>query len=531
MKTEEMRYSPCVAERLHFSGVSCWRRPRGASGPATSGAAMEPMDLHRCPFGCLLAGSAGWSQIGAMRTTDSRRSRVRRIAAGLPLGLLLFTHCRAPFDPSESNPDWTQATHGLTAPNYAVVFPQDSVNRIDIYMTAAEWTAVRKDMTSLWGFDFGSGTHECCGPYPVGEPAYVDVRVRFNGRTWEHVGFRLKGNSTLHHPWNLGIYKLPFRLKFDGFEDTYPETWNQRLYGFRDLAMQANVYDESMVRERIANDLFRAAGVPASRTASYRVYIDFGQGLAYNGVYTMVELPEDTMLRDQLGENGGNLYKPESPLGRFVASEFPRQNNEGSQDFTDVQALIAALNNTALHASNAAQWRANLEATFNVDQYLKFLAVNNAIASWDGYGYIAHNYYLYSHSSKRLTWIPWDQDLAFNKEPGVAGELPRTTQALSLTMNEVDAYWPLIRYLMDDPVYYERYRANLRSFYTTTFTQATVDALLDKYHGMIAPYVVGPNGEQPGHTFLNSGEEFVAVRSSLKAYVATRRAVIAQFLR
>lgn len=454
---------------------------------------------------------------------------MRRIVVGLPLALLLATHCRAPFDPSDSNPDWTQATHGLTAPNYALVFPQDSVNRIEIYMTAAQWTAIRKDMTALWGFDFGT-VGPCCGP-TVGEPTYVDVRVRFNGRTWNHVGFRLKGNSTLHRPWSLGIYKVPFRLKFDGFEDTYPETWNQRLYGFKDLAMQANVYDGSMVRERVANDLFRAMGVYASRTAAYRVYIDFGQGLTYNGVYTMIDLPDDTMLRDQLGEDGGNLYKPQSTLGKFFASEFPRQNNEGSKDYSDVEAMIAALNNNALHGSNAAQWRSNLEATFNVDLFLRFLAVNNAIASWDGYGFLAHNYYLYTHSSKKVTWVPWDQNLAFNENPGITAPLPRTNLALSLSMNEIDSYWPLIRYLMDDPVYYERYRTHLRTFYNNVFTQPAVDALFDKYHGLITPYVVGPNGEQPGHTLLSSSDEFLGDRASLKAYVATRRALIAEFLR
>jgi spore coat protein H len=456
---------------------------------------------------------------------------VRRSVPGVSLALLTVLSCRAPFDPADRNPDWTTASHGLTAPNYAVVFPADSLNRIDIIMSAGDWAGIRQDMTALWGFDFGAKTHPCCGPYPAGEPRYVAVTVKFNGKEWKHVGFRLKGNSTLHHPWNLGVAKLPFRLKFDAFEDAYPETWNQRFYGFKDLSTSASVFDESFIRERVASDLFRQAGVPAARTASYRVYVDFGQGLAYNGVYTMIELPEDTGLRDQLGENTGNVYKPESTFGFFVQSEFHRQNNDSSQDFSDVQAFITALNNTALQASNRAQWRANLEATFDVDQYLKFLAVNNSIVAWDTYGAIAHNYYLYNHSSKKLTWVPWDLDFAFNWDPGVTGEVPRTSLAVSLTMNEVDSYWPLIRYVMDDPVYFARYRALVATFYNDIFTQAKVDALIDKYHGMIAPYAIGANGEQPGRTFLNSPGDFLASPAWIKNYVAGRRAVIGEFLR
>jgi spore coat protein CotH len=408
------------------------------------------------------------------------------------------------------------------APNYAVVFPEDSVNRIDIFMTAADWTSIRTNMIALWGFDFGAGTHPCCGPYPTAEPSYIDVRIQFNGKVWKHVGFRLKGNMSLHDAWNVGNYKLPFRLKFDEFEDTYPETWRQRLYGFREVSMAPNAFDQSLIRERVANDAFRAAGVPAARAAFYRVYIDFGQGLEYNGVYTIIELPEDTMLRDQLGENSGNLYKPESHLTEFVASEFPRQNNKGSLDYSDVQALITAVNNTSLQTSNPAQWRANLEATFNVDQYLRFLAVNNAIGGWDAYGILAHNFYLYNHSSRKLTWIPWDHNLSLGRNEGLG---------LSLAMNEVDPSWPLIRRLMDDAVYHQRYRTHLRAFYDNAFTQATMDSLIDKYHGMVTPFVIGHDGEQPGHTFVNTEEDFRGAGSWLKGYVASRRAAIEEFLR
>ena len=57
-----------------------------------------------------------------------------------------------------------------------------------------------------------------------------------------------------------------------------------------------------------------------------------GQGLAYDGVYAMVEAIEDTMLRDQFGENAGNLYKhdPGSTLQKFDVSVFKRQNNKAS---------------------------------------------------------------------------------------------------------------------------------------------------------------------------------------------------------
>lgn len=429
--------------------------------------------------------------------------------------VLTVLACRGPFNPVEYNPDWTTPTHGLSEPDYGVVFPQDSVNRIDIIMTAAAWTAVRQDMVRVWGFDFGDN-RTTFGAFPEDEPGYVDVLVRFNGRTWKHVGFRLKGNATLQFSWNTGNYKLPFRLKFDAFAEQYPETWRQRFHGFTELSMANNAHDESLLREKTGDDVFRMAGVPAARSAYYRVYLDIGQGLVYNGVYTMVEVIEDTMLRDQLGENTGNLYKPESTFQTFVASEFQRQNNKASTDYSDVQAMITALNNNGLRTANPAQWRAGLEAVFDVDHFLKYLAVNTAMGSPDAYGVNAHNHFLYNHSSRKLIWIPWDQNASFY-------------EGLSYGMTEVSSAWPLIRYLIDDPVYFARYRAHLQTFHDAVFTPATMDALFDKHHRMIAPYVTGPDGELPGRTFTTSGSFPQALRE-FKEYVTSRRRLLQEFL-
>ncbi len=435
----------------------------------------------------------------------------------LPFALILLSACRGALNPADYNPDWTAETHGQSPPNYSLVFPPDSVNRIDIIMTSAEWSTIRTDMTRLWGFDFGEKTN-VFRPFPEEEAEYVDVLVRFNGREWKHVGFRLKGNATLQGSWNAGIYKLPFRLTFNEFENPHYETWNQRFYGFQQLTMANNGYDESLLRERTADEVFRRAGVPVARAAFYRVYIDFGQGLAYNGLYTMVEVIEDTMLPGQFGENAGNLYKPESRFQTFVASEFQRQNNKSSSDYSDVQEAINALNNNSLRTGNPAQWRASLEARFNVDDFLKYLAVNNAIQSQDSYGINAHNHYLYNHSSRKLTWIPWDQNAAF-----FAG-------GLSLTMVEVSDSWPLVRYLIDDPVYYERYRTHLRTFSNTVYTQAAIYGLVERYHNMIAPFVTGPNGEIPGHTFNVTGGEFTGGLQSIKDDFAIRRVELDAFL-
>jgi spore coat protein CotH len=432
-----------------------------------------------------------------------------------------------------SNPDWTEASHGNVAPNYSMVFPQDQVNELEITIGADQWSAIRNNMKSLFGYDFGAGgMGGPPGVFPTTEPDYVQTTVKFKGKTWQHVGFRLKGNSTLTSAWRSGIYKLPFRLDFDKFEDVQPSVKNQKFYGFKELSFSPGVKDNSLIREKLGSDIFRMAGIPSAQSAFYKVYIDFGAGMKYCGIYCGLELPDDKMIIQQLGEDAGNLYKPESKLATFVQTEFEKKNNELAGDFGDVSGLVKALQSTK-RSSDVAAWRSGLEAVFNVDHFAKYLAINNSIVNWDTYGVMAHNYYLYNHSTKGLLWIPWDNNESFSKSPGITGTTGGPTgpgNAISLTMNEVGTGWPLINYIANDAVYFEKYKSHMRDFKNGIFTESTVGAMIDKYYDLITPFVVGTDGEQPKYTHLSSAAAFTAERSALKTHVSNRIALINQFL-
>ncbi len=58
---------------------------------------------------------------------------------------------------------WTEESHGRTAkPDYDLVFPQDSVNRLDIVFDPGEWQIMMDDMTELCG-EFGEMAHSTEG--------------------------------------------------------------------------------------------------------------------------------------------------------------------------------------------------------------------------------------------------------------------------------------------------------------------------------------------------------------------------------
>jgi len=442
-------------------------------------------------------------------------------------------------DPATANSDWTTESHSNDAdPNYEVVFPQNQVNTLEITMTATDWTAIKTDMQTKSGkaFGAGGGNQGGAGVPPgngngaldliAGDPIYVATTMKFNGKAWNKVGFRLKGNSSLSSTWRAGIYKLPFRLKMDEYEDTYPEIKDQRLYGFKELSMSPSFSDNSLIREKVVADIFRMGGVAAARTAFYKVYINFGDGAKYCGVYTMVEVIDDTMVKDQFGENKGNIYKPESTFQTYVQSQFEKKNNETAPDYSDVQAFVTALNSSD-RTMNAAQWRTNLEKTFNVDNYLKYLAINNTIVNWDAYGAMAHNYYLYNSPANKLTWIPWDHNMSMTNTAG--GGMSRS--AVSLAMTEVGTGWPLLRYVAADPVYYAKYKQYVRAFTDNVFTTAKMNELFDKYTTLITPYVNGTEKEVAPYTNLTNTAAFTSALAALKQHVVTRNQDVTTFLK
>ncbi len=424
-------------------------------------------------------------------------------------------------------PDWTGATHSKSADlNYDLVFPQDQVNRIDLVIDNDNWQVMLEDMTQNYG-SFGSSGGR---PPEAGEsgdnPIYVPCSVFFGDIEWYQVGLRFKGNSSLQNSWASGIWKMPLRLNFDRFEDDIPKIANQRFYGFKELALSSNYDDESLMREKIVPEIFRDFGVPAPQTAYYRIYIDYGTGPIYFGLYTMVEIVDNTVIKDQFSNDDGNVYKPEGSGASFAKNtfntfDFEKKTNEET-DWSDVEALYNVLHSSQ-RTTDATAWRTSLEKVFNVDGFLRWLAVNIAIQNWDTYGIMTHNYYLYNDPEHNwLTWIPWDNNEAL--QTGKRGG------ALSVSCNEVNSGWPLIRYLLDDEVYLNRYKIYLGQVVESAFEPSKIANKYQYYQNLIYNYVVGTDGEQDNYTFLESDGDFDVAVNYLISHANNRYTIVMNYV-
>ena len=557
-----------------------------------------------------------------------------------------------------------------TAPDYAVVLPEDQVNQINITISPENWEAVQEDMIDKYGqtgsgdrsgggqpgggdgqpgarpdggnspqmdgadttqsttqgisqvdttsaeatptaepSEDGAGTNQPpqgggnFNPQDNGDnmsgrgamgggmldgdddenPIWVDATIDFNGETWEHVGFRLKGNSSLRSSWTSGNNKLPFKLDFDQFEDEYPATDNQRFYGFKQLSFSSNFADSSYLRETVAADLFRAAGVPSAQTAFYAVYVDTGDGPVYYGLYTAVEVVDDTLIQTQFGDDSGNVYKPSGSAATFAAGSYneesyDKETNLKADDYSDVEALLETLNSD-LRLSDPSAWRAQLEVVFDVDEFLQWLAANTVMQNWDTYGSMSHNYYLYNDPTRnQLVWIPWDNNQSLGSSGGGArgnnndntgqggqagpGGRPQDnadadqTQATpqtnaqanpgnppnnnmggarggmgsgstSIGNENVGDNWPLISYLLADEVYQQRYVEAVQNFLTQAFDPDALESELTQLHEMIAPYV---EAEQDGYTTLSNKDAFETSLDSLVEHIRSRYQAAQEYL-
>lgn len=486
-------------------------------------------------------------------------------------------------------------------PDYEIVFPQEKVNRIDITLSAEAWADLQAEMTDQFG-TFGEGSQgrgqmqggngqgfpggglppvgfdpqegwpenmptpeglpdEGALPegfqfpqggdlqFPGGRPdggmdfgdtSYVKSTVSFNGETWEDVGFRYSGNSTLQTSWSRGTLKISFRLDFDEFEDENPAIEDQRFYGFKQISFKSNAMDDSYIREKVTADLFREAGVVSSQTAFYEVYLDYGEGPQYFGVYTAVEIVDDTVIETQFADGSGNVYKPEGSGANFAAGTFSedgfeKQTNEDEADWSDIEVVFKALHSD-LRKGDPAAWRAELEAVFDVDAFLRWLAVDTIIQNWDTYGSMAHNYYLYTDPEDGLvTWIPWDNNMALSGSGGVqrgadrgeGGIARERGGARELDITMVSDQWPLISYLAADEEYLAMYRQHLQEFIDTVWQPEDLTARYQKYHDLIASYA---EREEEGFTQLESVEVFENALDKLKEHAQERYDAVEEYL-
>ncbi len=293
------------------------------------------------------------------------------------------------------------------------LFAWPSVPTFDLYLPPDDWEQLQEDAR---------------------DEEYVEAEACFEGRGIGTVGLRFKGSyGSLYGCFNdqneMICRKLGIKLKFSEYDV------ENRFFGMKRLNFHGYRWDTTYMKEKLSYDLYRAMDIVAPRTAWAQIRVN-GELM---GLYGMVEQVDGRFTDNRWPENGdGNLYKelwPVSPNEEWAMdADFAAARLKTNDDAPDVAALLDFAD--AMRAAEVADLRSTLEGFVDLDYLARYMAVDDAIANYDGITTYwtsgeadsagNHNFYIYEEAPDRFTLIPWDLESTLSL--GGFGNLPRWTE-------------------------------------------------------------------------------------------------------
>lgn len=241
------------------------------------------------------------------------------------------------------------------------------------------------------------------------EHAYVRGKFVFNGRAYDDVGIRWKGNSS--YALARATLKKPLKIDFNRFRE------DQEFHGLKQINLSNNALDPSQIRESLSYWAFRQAALPAPRTTFALVYltIEGQQERQCLGVYTLIEEVDGEFLKSRFGGKDGLLLKPEGAHDlTYRGNEWDRYSGydaktRGTPELR--QRLIDFL--WLIHQADAETFNREMNRFLDPDAFLRFLAVNALLSNMDSFLSTGHNFYLHIDPAiGKLTFLPWDMNLS-----------------------------------------------------------------------------------------------------------------------
>lgn len=256
-----------------------------------------------------------------------------------------------------------------------------------------------------------------------GQKEWIEATVTIDGDTYERVGMRLKGNSS------IGGLRNGFRMAGPGagVSADAPEglPWLIRLDkniegqdhdGIADLVVRSNVTETSL-NEAVSLELLGLAGLATQDGVATRFTVNGGEP----ALRLVTEHPDDIWMAERF-DDGGALYKAESTGDYSYRGPDPESyaevfDQEAGKDNTDLTPLIAFLD--FVNNSDDATFNAELAQHVDIASLATYLAAEELLDNFDDIDGPGNNSYLYYDiHTDTFTVVPWDHNLAF----GALGE-------------------------------------------------------------------------------------------------------------
>jgi len=307
----------------------------------------------------------------------------------------------------------------------------------------------------------------------------IHFKNKWIDETVDSVGFRLRGNTS------RDAQKKSFKISFNSFIS------GRKFYNVEKLNLNGEHNDPSIIRSKLAWDLYENIGMNTTRASHIAVYIND----EYYGLYISIEHIDEEFLQKNFADDSGNLFRCLWPAdltyrGANPADYFPYSGDEkpyelktntDNYDYSKLAELISKINLTS--SQNLAD---SLEKILVIPEFLKYLAMNILIGSWDDYWSLMNNYYIYFDPKiEKFRWIPFDYDNSF----GIDWFNVDWANANPYSFPKVDdGNRPLAEKLMVNAQYRNLYTHFLEFLDSEVVSDPNFDRKMDTLHNLITPY-------------------------------------------
>ena len=360
--------------------------------------------------------------------------------------------------------------------DYWEVFDDSQVKRVDIKLKQSDWDLMWSDIEAK---------------------TEVSANVIIFGEELDDVGFSMRGQFSMRE----GGEKKPWKINTDAYIS------DQEFHNLKQLIFTNCIGDSSLLWEKTAYDLMHVAGVASSNICYVEIWInitDDTKPSEFWGVYTMIERVDRKFLGNRFGQESkdGNLYKAshaqrgpmdlkyygdsieDYPMtnGQYA---YGKENNLEDADYSDIIKLCYVIDGTEY--SSPEDFTEALEEVFNVDTFLRYMAVITLTMNWDSYPFTGNNFFLFNNPvSGKFEWIPWDISWGGNVNAPL----------FKREANEMSQYAPLFDRVFEVEKYRLQFAAYLDLLMREFFNYEKIYEVTRDYHMMIAPYISQGSGDK-----------------------------------
>jgi spore coat protein H len=278
---------------------------------------------------------------------------------------------------------------------------------------------------------------------------------------WKDVGVHLKGGEKTFRKIDD---KPGFTINIDKFSNEV------MFHGLDKLHLANSIEDKTYIRELLAGEVFRAAGVYAARCRPALVSIN-GK---IRGLYYIKEGHDNAYLKKHFKSKIGNFYEGEGKKDIDQDLELI-SGKEDVAPHEDLRKLVAA------SKEDAKVRYAKMEKLLDMDPFISFLAAST-FTNFKSYGHSLNNYRVY-HDPKRdkLIFLPGSMDEAFHEK-----DLPFLPKYEGM----------IARAVMETPQGKDKYLKRVESLTFTAFKAETLSKRIDDLAAKITPVLNTINSKE-----------------------------------